>query len=938
MRLWRWLVATAVLLAVLTPVGLPLPTSGDLRHAAGSALAHRAPLALLLAIAAAVAVFAWQRTRQRWRASNVALVRSLRVVRPDSFHELGIWRSSLADLDASHLPPYVPRTVDVDLDRRLDAAEGARTSSLDRLLLLHGPHLAGKSRTAFELLRRNDLGDARLIVPTPYRASRRHDSAAELLRTRRRLGPGPPILWLDDVGPRIAAGVIGAADMLGWLQRNPSGLIVATVTDDARVDLEQFRTPTRDPVVPLAAAFDAEELERARARYPELEEWERLPERLVLEVASIERYRTARSYGPVGVIGRAIVHAAVDHCRCHLGTRVPKAFLQHQFRLYLPSPPSEHELAIYPAALAWALEPADGGGALLEHCPNTDAIDVPRWLISFADRDRWELTDAIWAGVLADAKTRPDDLPAVAEAAAQRGWDEVAKEALQHALAHASPDVRDQAFEQGRARELRRTAALKQRRRRAWPMPDDHPFRPTAAPASGSRLVRAYRRPVLRATIRAVVLAVGDLLAILAALALALQVVGPPREGYVWALVHYGAFATSIAVVAFTLAGLYTEDAERAQLPVIVSSAGWVAIAGVVVMLIDSFRVAECAVPPLTAVLAVPGVFWLRRGFERAVRALTTRLDLIPRVVLIGDAELAYTVGKQLVRRPGKPMELLGFVSESRHRAALGTLAELDGVISTCGVNRVIFVDPALSLSQRVTAAGRCHAQGVSVALVPSTEELLLGAAAAHPYRAPGPVPIQPLHFSTAATLAKSIFDVAVAVVLVALLSPLLLVIAAAVAVQFHAKPIVPLRRPGRDEQLFDLWQFRTVAGEQRDGDAEPPTRLGRFLRAYRLDELPQLFNVLAGDMSLVGPRPLPLAEYEQLDEWHRKRYHALPGITGDWQVSGAMLDGFDEMVRADFAYITGWTLARDTAALLRTPAAIVRLARAERARPALAS
>ena len=85
-------------------------------------------------------------------------------------------------------------------------------------------------------------------------------------------------------------------------------------------------------------------------------------------------------------------------------------------------------------------------------------------------------------------------------------------------------------------------------------------------------------------------------------------------------------------------------------------------------------------------------------------------------------------------------------------------------------------------------------------------------------------------------------------------------------------------------------------------------TRVGRLLRRYSLDELPQLVNVLRGEMSLVGPRPLPLRDYEQLEDWHRKRYLVLPGITGLWQVSGRSELDFDELVRLDFLYLERWS------------------------------
>jgi lipopolysaccharide/colanic/teichoic acid biosynthesis glycosyltransferase len=100
-------------------------------------------------------------------------------------------------------------------------------------------------------------------------------------------------------------------------------------------------------------------------------------------------------------------------------------------------------------------------------------------------------------------------------------------------------------------------------------------------------------------------------------------------------------------------------------------------------------------------------------------------------------------------------------------------------------------------------------------------------------------------------------------------------------------------------------------------------TRIGRVLRRFSLDELPQLVNVLRGEMSLVGPRPLPQRDYDRLEEWHRKRYLVMPGITGLWQISGRSDLDFDDLVRLDFLYLERWSIALDFAILVKTIPAV---------------
>jgi lipopolysaccharide/colanic/teichoic acid biosynthesis glycosyltransferase len=147
----------------------------------------------------------------------------------------------------------------------------------------------------------------------------------------------------------------------------------------------------------------------------------------------------------------------------------------------------------------------------------------------------------------------------------------------------------------------------------------------------------------------------------------------------------------------------------------------------------------------------------------------------------------------------------------------------------------------------------------------------------------------------------------------------------------------------GLGQQPFEMSKFRTmVAGASEGQDAlevdneasgalfkirDDPrvTSVGRVLRRLSLDEIPNVINVLRGEMSLVGPRPLPLRDYRQLEEWHRRRYNVLPGMTGLWQVAGRSDLTFDDLVRLDFYYIENWSIWLDISILLRTPGAVFR-------------
>ena len=100
-------------------------------------------------------------------------------------------------------------------------------------------------------------------------------------------------------------------------------------------------------------------------------------------------------------------------------------------------------------------------------------------------------------------------------------------------------------------------------------------------------------------------------------------------------------------------------------------------------------------------------------------------------------------------------------------------------------------------------------------------------------------------------------------------------------------------------------------------------TRVGALLRRFSIDELPQVLNVLRGEMSLVGPRPLPVRDFRRLEPWHKKRYLVLPGMTGLWQISGRSSLSFDDLVRLDFYYLENWSIWLDIAILLKTVPAV---------------
>jgi exopolysaccharide biosynthesis polyprenyl glycosylphosphotransferase len=189
----------------------------------------------------------------------------------------------------------------------------------------------------------------------------------------------------------------------------------------------------------------------------------------------------------------------------------------------------------------------------------------------------------------------------------------------------------------------------------------------------------------------------------------------------------------------------------------------------------------------------------------------------------------------------------------------------------------------------------------------------------------------------------KRLLDVTGSLFGLILLGPLLLAVAALIKLTSRGPVLFRQKRVGADEKVFICYMFRSMYeyAEARQEELEVMneadgavfkikndpriTPLGRFIRRWSIDELPQLINVLKGEMSLVGPRPLPLRDFERMSELHKRRLAAIPGMSGYWQISGRSNLSFDDMVRLDLYYIENWSLSFDIKIILKTIGAVLR-------------
>jgi exopolysaccharide biosynthesis polyprenyl glycosylphosphotransferase len=256
--------------------------------------------------------------------------------------------------------------------------------------------------------------------------------------------------------------------------------------------------------------------------------------------------------------------------------------------------------------------------------------------------------------------------------------------------------------------------------------------------------------------------------------------------------------------------------------------------------------------------------------------------------------------------------------------------------------DEIILAEADLERRDVFDIVDQAHKQGITVRLAPDTTALLVQRGEYVPVPGVPLFELRPPVLTGWEWALKRVFDIVVSAAIALLLLPLWLLIAVAVKLDSRGPIFYLDRRIGVGEREFGMLKFRTmVAGAQelqaeleeaneaggalfKIKDDPRVTRVGRVLRRLSLDEIPQILNVLKGEMSLVGPRPLPLRDYELLEEWHRARYAVLPGMTGLWQISGRSGLDFDDLVRLDFTYIENWSIWLDVTIIARTIPAVL--------------
>ncbi|HEV2122429.1 MAG TPA: sugar transferase [Chloroflexota bacterium] len=349
--------------------------------------------------------------------------------------------------------------------------------------------------------------------------------------------------------------------------------------------------------------------------------------------------------------------------------------------------------------------------------------------------------------------------------------------------------------------------------------------------------------------------------------------------------------------------------------------------------------------------IAIIGLLSLMRLAIRWVVASRRRRGIgLARVLVIGAGHMGKMVMQQIAGHPGLGYRLVGFCDDVSwaQRAAfgrfrcLGSVDSLSNVVDEHRVDEVVIALPSVHHEKILGIVSLCRQRNVEFRLVPDTFDLTLGTLEVDDIAGIPLIGLRETALHGLNLWVKRAIDIVVSASALVVAAPVMFLVALAVKLDSAGPVFIPQERVGTGGRVFRIHKVRSMyidaAQRLRElrqlNEAGGPifkmrndprrTRVGRIIRRLSLDEVPQLWNVLVGDMSLVGPRPPIPREVEEYDEWHKRRLEVTPGLTGLWQVSGRSDLPFDEMVMLDLYYIENWSLTLDLKIILQTFPAVL--------------
>jgi exopolysaccharide biosynthesis polyprenyl glycosylphosphotransferase len=471
------------------------------------------------------------------------------------------------------------------------------------------------------------------------------------------------------------------------------------------------------------------------------------------------------------------------------------------------------------------------------------------------------------------------------------------------------------------------------------------------------RVPEAFRRGwtgVARRSLRIGMLLVSDGLASAAAVVFAIwaaQVLGQAPLLAASEVAALALFSAILVALILSTVGAYTEYANRLSIPRMLAGVAGVAMLGIVqASLFPTMTVLDGFGALVVGTYVVAGfglVYGGRVAMERGLRyAYRHEVGQRP-VLVVGSSRETARVMRLIRLQGGADVRMVGRIPLSRKvpQAIEVVLRDLEPALRTNGASEVIFAASEASFEDFERLVQRCFQIGVPVSIAPQILHGIDARLELSRTRVGSVLRLHPIGLGLSWLAMKRTMDVVLSALCLIVLLPLIALIAVAIKFDSPGPVIFRQRRTGLGGSPFLMYKFRTMVANadeikvlynhlNESGDPrlfkirnDPRiTRLGRLLRRTSLDELPQLFNVLRGEMSLIGPRPFFPEDLQHYEEHHCERLSVLPGITGLWQVRGrsSVLD-FEEVVRLDREYIHGWSLWLDLKILALTLPAVIR-------------
>jgi exopolysaccharide biosynthesis polyprenyl glycosylphosphotransferase len=330
-----------------------------------------------------------------------------------------------------------------------------------------------------------------------------------------------------------------------------------------------------------------------------------------------------------------------------------------------------------------------------------------------------------------------------------------------------------------------------------------------------------------------------------------------------------------------------------------------------------------------------------RLAWRRYSRSLREKGLLAYRTIVIGSAHDAANVSGALIEDERSGFFPVGRVAPDRGTDVpgsppfLGSLGELASVVRDRDAEAIVVAAPVLSVADLASVQQLARREHLAIRLVARVPRMLTHRLTLQPVGSLMTVAVRPAELSGSQAALKRGFDVVVGSIALVLTLPFQAVIGAAIAITSGRPVLFRQRRVTKDSRAFTVYKFRTMVPEAdramdergvdrtqpffKGGDTPPVTGVGKILRALSLDELPQLWNVVRGDMSLVGPRPLPAEQVEANPELLGPRHDVRTGLTGWWQVNGRSDVSPEEAIEQDLFYIENWSISLDLYVIART-------------------